>query len=184
MLLRFFATSGSPREVTALTRGGSNLPYHLDQSSIGGTPHHTALMRTSGQSSSWGFVIVQDQSHVPALCCYTEPKYTDSGFSASVAALLELDKKIEALGAQIVLYQTWGRRDGHASRSYLSTFVAMNDFVEQGYAYYALQVTKPGRVPLVAPVGRAFRLIYDEITLAGRNAGDSDTLFYRLYDPD
>merc|ERR1712141_303973 len=47
MLLRFFATSGSPREVTALTRGGSNLPYHLDQSSIGGTPHHTALMRTS-----------------------------------------------------------------------------------------------------------------------------------------
>merc|ERR1712048_257016 len=81
-------------------------------------------------------------------------------------------------------YQTWGRRDGHASRPYLSTFVAMNDFVERGYAYYASQVTRPGRTPLVAPVGRAFRLIYDEITVAGGNAGDAGSLFFRLYDPD
>merc|ERR1711963_219611 len=91
---------------------------------------------------------------------------------------------IEALGAQTVLYQTWGRRDGHASRSYLSTFVTMNDFVEQGYAHYASVVTRPGRTPLVAPVGRAFRLIYDDVTSAGGSAGDQGSLFHRLYDPD
>merc|ERR1719356_607973 len=184
MLRTFFAIAGSPREVIALTRGGSNLPYHLEQSAIPGTGHHANFMMTNHQSRSWGFVIVQDQSHVPALCCYTDPKFSDSDFVASVAALRELDKKIEAMGAQTVFYQTWGRRDGHASRPYLSTFVAMNDFVEQGYAYYASQVTKPGRTPLVAPVGRAFQLIYDEITSSGRNPADSGTLFNRLYDPD
>merc|ERR1712232_481240 len=89
MLRSFFAASGSPREVTALTRGGSNLPYHLEQSSIRGTTHHTNLMKTNGQSSSWGFVIVQDQSHVPALCCHTDPMFSDSDFMASVAALRE-----------------------------------------------------------------------------------------------
>jgi len=173
MLRAFFASAGAPREVQALTKGGSNLQYHVQQASTSGTPHSAAF----GRRDTWSFVVVQDQSHVPALCCYTEPRFTDPDFAASAAALRELDSKIEALGARTVLYQTWGRRDGHSSRPYLSTFVAMNDFVEQGYARYASSVTRPGRAPLVAPVGRAFRLIYDE----GSGPG---SLFHRLYDPD
>jgi len=170
MLRAFFSDAGSPREVAALTKGGSNWQYHASQASATGTPHHKAL----SQGSTWGFVVVQDQSIRPALCCYTDPKFTDPGFTESTQALLELDKKIEAVGARTVFYQTWGRRDGHSTRSYLSTFVAMNDFVEQGYEHYASLVTRPGRTPLIAPVGRAFRLIYD----------DQRSFFYRLYDPD
>lgn len=180
VLRGFFSAAGSPREVMALTKGGQDLTYHLEQASASGSPHNNAL----SQGSAWGFVVVQDQSHVPALCCHTNPKFTDPEFTASEDALLELDRKIEAVGARTVFYQTWGRRDGHQSRSYLNTFVAMNDYVEQGYAHYASQVTRPGRTPLVAPVGRAFRLIYDHALSTGPQPSDPGSYFHRLYDPD
>merc|ERR1712228_999130 len=51
---------------------------------------------------------------------------------------------------------------------------AMNEAVQQGYEHYASLITTSDRKPIVAPVGKAFRLIHDE----------DYNLFYRLYDPD
>merc|ERR1711972_572750 len=83
-----------------------------------------------------------------------------------------------------VLYQTWGRRDGHATIPHLGTFTDMSDAVIQGYQHYASLITRAGRSPIVAPVGLAFRLIYDGVLAAGQNPGDSASLFHRLYDDD
>lgn len=141
-------------------------------------------MSSVGGETSWGYVVVQEQSHVPALCCHTSPKYTDSAYAASARAVVELDRMAEARGARTVLYQTWGRRDGHALRPYLATFKTMNDAVIQGYQHYASLIARTGRTPLVAPVGVAFRLIYDGVVEAGQNPGDASSLFHRLYDRD
>jgi len=183
-LRAMFASTSSAWYVKALTKGGSNWNYHLAQIQAAGTPHHNALMSSLGGETSWGFVVVQEQSHVPALCCHTSPLYTDSSFAASARAVVELDKLAEARGATTVLYQTWGRRDGHATRSYISTFKSMNEAVSQGYQHYASLITRPDRVPVVAPVGRAFGLIYDRIVEAGQDPSASSSLFHRLYDPD
>lgn len=180
----FFAASRSAWYVKALTLGGSNWQYHLSQAPIGSSPHHSALTSSDGGETSWGFIVLQEQSHVPGLCCHTSPKYTDGDFAASAQAVVELDRMAEARGARTVLYQTWGRRDGHKTRPYLATFTAMNDAVSQGYQYYASLITRAGRTPIVAPVGLAFRLIYDRVVEAGQNPGDSSSLFHRLYDPD
>merc|ERR1719343_170893 len=184
VLKTFFAASNKAWYVKALTLGGSNWQYHLGQTSSGGTAHHTALTSSQGGETSWGFVVFQEQSHVPGLCCYTDQNYTDSDFAASAEAVVELDRKAEARGATTVLYQTWGRRDGHGSRPYLGTFVLMNDAVADGYNYYASLITRSNRCPIIAPVGTAFRLIYDDILEAGGDPSDSSSLFYKLYNPD
>lgn len=184
VLRSFFGASRSAWYVKALTLGGSNWQYHLSEASTGGSPHHFALTSSSGGEISWGFVVLQERSHVPGLCCHTSPKYTDSDFAASARAVVELDRMAEARGARTVLYQTWGRRDGHNTRPYLSTFTSMNDAVIEGYRRYASLITRADRSPIVAPVGRAFRLIYDRDVDAGRNPGDASSLFHRLYDPD
>merc|ERR1719356_2253244 len=170
-VLRTFVTSfGSAPRLQALTKGGSNLGYHLQQLTASGTSHHAALMG----GSAWNFVVLQDQSHVPSLCCYTSPKYIDPDFDASAKALVQLDAAVKAAGAVTVLYQTWGRRDSLTRKPYFSSFAAMNEAVQQGYEHYASLITTSDRKPIIAPVGKAFRLIHDE----------DYNMFYQLYDPD
>jgi hypothetical protein len=170
VLRAFFSSFGSAPRVQALTKGGSNWPYHLQQLTASGTNHHAALVG----GSAWDFVVLQDQSHVPSLCCYTNPRYVDPDFDASAKALVEIDAAVKAAGAVTVLYQTWGRRDRLTRKPYFSSFPAMNDAVQQGYEHYASVITTSDRKPIIAPVGRAFGLIHDE----------DYNLFYRLYDPD
>lgn len=184
VLRTFFGAFNKAWFVKALTLGGSNWQYHVGQASRSGTSHHTALTSSQGGETSWGYVVVQEQSHVPGLCCYTSQNYTDSDFAASAQAVVELDRKAEARGARTVLYQTWGRRDGHATRPYLGTFPLMNDAVAEGYKRYASLITRAGRSPIIAPVGTAFRLVYDAVLEAGEDPSDSSSLFYRLYNAD
>jgi len=170
-VLRTFAISfGNAPRVRALTKGGSNWQYHLQQVTASGTNHHAALVG----SSAFDFVVLQDQSHVPSLCCYTSPRYVDPDFDASAKALVQLDAVVKAAGAVTVLYQTWGRRDSLTRKPYFSSFEAMSEAVQQGYKHYASLITTSDRKPIVAPVGKAFQLIHDE----------DYNLFYRLYDPD
>merc|ERR1740121_2394564 len=183
-LRTFFSALHRAWYVKALTLGGSNWEYHVSQASTRGTPHHTALTSSDGGETSWGYVVFQERSHVPALCCNTDTWFTDSEFVASAQKIQELDDLAAARGARTVLYQTWGRRDGHSSKPGMEDFVTMGDKVAEGYRYYASQITRDGRSPIVAPVGRAFRLIYDDIVAAGQNTHDDSSLFYKLYDPD
>jgi len=171
-VLRTFFTSfgGDAPRVQALTKGGSSWRYHLQQFEASGTDHHAALVG----GSALDFVVLQDQSHVPSLCCYTSPRYIDPDFDASAKALVQLDAAVKAAGAVTVLYQTWGRRDSLTRKPYFSSFAAMNMAVQQGYEHYASLITSSDRRPIVAPVGRAFGLVHDE----------DYNLFYRLYDPD
>jgi len=183
-LRSFFVASRRSWYIKALTLGGSNWQYHLAQASVSGTPHYSALTASNGGENEWGFVVFQEQSHVPGLCCHTSPMYTDSTFASSAQAVVELDRMAAARGARTVLYQTWGRRDGHKTRPYIGTFTAMNDAVIEGYKHYASLITHAGRVPVVAPVGVAFRLIYDDVVAVGQDPADSSSLFHKLYDPD
>lgn len=181
-LRTLFAASRAAWFVKALTLGGSNWEYHIGQAWTGGTAHHTALTSSSGGETSWGFVVFQEFSTNAARCCQTQPWFTSSGtYNASKTALIELDRKAEARGATTVLYQTWGRRDGHGE---LGSFREHADATIEGYKHYASLITRNGRSPVIAPVGAGFRIVYDDIIAAGGNPYDSWSLFYRLYDPD
>lgn len=184
-LRTFFASSRAAWYAKRLTLGGANWEYHMDQAVNAGTALHTALTSSTGGETSWGFVVFQERSHVPALCCGTDPWYTNSEFIASARNIVELDRKAEARGARTILYQTWGRLYGLPDRGpHMATFPLMNDALAEGYKHYASLITRPDRTPIVAPVGPAFGLIYDRDVAAGRNPLDSSSLFHRLYDPD
>merc|ERR1719277_229554 len=60
----------------------------------------------------------------------------------------------------------------------------MNEAVRRGYEHYASLITRPDRRPVVAPVGNAFGLVYDDVVRAGENPAAPTSLFHRLYDPD
>jgi hypothetical protein len=121
------------------------------------------------ETKKGGFVIVQDASYRPAHLGRREK---------SLPALKGIDKRIEDRGATTVLYSTWGYRDTFADPT------SGNDKVGEGYEHYALSISRRARKPLIAPVGRAFGLIYDEIRRRGGSPKNKDSDFYKLYDPD
>lgn len=78
-------------EMEFIAPGGKNLLFHSAQDST----------REKITKGNWNFVVLQDQSQTPAV-------FPDLFFEGAE----KLDKLIDDTGAQTVLYQTWGRRDG------------------------------------------------------------------------
>mmetsp|Transcript_56546 Transcript_56546/g.131774 ORF Transcript_56546/g.131774 Transcript_56546/m.131774 type:complete len:443 (+) Transcript_56546:89-1417(+) len=167
VLRDFFSATGKPRDIVALTKGGANWSYHLSQANTAGTAHNVEL-----QGSHHDFVVVQEQSYIPGTW-----EQNDGTFASSLGNLTGLDAKIAQLGAITVLYQTFGWRDGHGSRPYLSTFTKFNDEVAKGYEVYKAALAAGGRTPMLAPVGNAFKILHAE-------GHDSSSLWYRLFDVD
>lgn len=97
-----------------------------------------------------------------------------------------------------MFYSTWGHRGECVHKKYgevLGDFKSMNKMTTEGYAILATKfseavVAVKDKVKIViAPVGRAFEIIYDQCVSGGSStsgspAADPTSLFYRLYQPD
>lgn len=184
-LRTFFEASGAAWFVKVLTEGGSNWDYHLGEASTEGTAHHTALTSSSGNETSWGFVVLQEGGITSARCCQAEPWFMSSpSYNRSQSALIELDRKAEARGATTVLYQPWGRRDGATFTGISRSYTEHSDAIIASHRHYVSLITRDGRSPVLAPVGAAFRMVYDDILEAGGDPRDPSSLWWRLYLPD
>lgn len=119
---------GATTELQFISPGGKNLEFHLQNKD-------TIQQIKQG---NWDFVVLQDQSQTPAV-------FPDRFKSAAV----DLDKIIDASGAQTVFYQTWGRRDGDKQNpGLLPTYKAMQKKLSDAYESTAKRCDA-----VLAPVG-------------------------------
>ncbi len=170
-------------QVDAAWTGGSALIHegytwedHLGQVTTPGTTWNDALVV---DPSAWSVVVLQEQSQIPGF------PQSDPTWQGSKEAGSALDDIVAGLGVQTILMQTWGRRDGDDENpSLYPDYPTMQDHLTAGYAAYADAFSTPDRAVLVAPIGEAFRVVYDDIVAAGEDPLASGGTFVSLYSGD
>jgi hypothetical protein len=127
------ANSGGKRIETGMAaQGGWSLNDHLN----------SAETLDQIQSSKWNFVVLQEQSMIPA---------SDQARDAQmVPAARSLSAKIKAAGAQTILFVTWAHNTGWPENG-MSTYEAMQRAIDNSYLALGQQLHAP-----LAPVGYAW----------------------------
>ena len=163
----------SPTTFDAVTSGGYTLPRHLTDAETPGRALHAALVEGEMTLET---VIFQDQSQIPGFPVDVPDK------AASLAAVVELDALVAEAGAQTMLFQTWGRRDGDAMNPTIyPDYATMQTLLTDGYWAYHDAIEGTGRRAWIAPVGEAWRLVWDDVLAAGGVPSDPESDFHRLY---
>ena len=169
-----FDETGTSASVSDLTGGGMKLYQHADNAESNGNQWHTTLT-----NNQFDYVILQDQSQVPSF------PTTESMWQNSKNGAIRLDSMIEAAGAETIFFMTWGYRNGDSNNAWLNPdYPTMQANLESGYNMYAENITTADRTPYIAPVGLAYKAIYDDIIADGGTPTDQGTLFYNLYSND
>ena len=164
----FFDSKNDAGQVDALARGGLTLSDH-------------ALMWGGSilDTETFDFVILQEQSQIPTF------PLSNPDYQASTDGAIILDERAKAAEAQTIFYMTWGYRFGDDRNQWLSPdYLTMQSNLVRGYEGYAESVASDTRKPYIAPVGLAFKKIYDDIVAEGGTPTDEGTLFYKLYNSD
>jgi hypothetical protein len=132
MLSALAKAGGHPIQTGMVAPGGETLAGHLSSTQTMGML----------QSSKWDFVVLQEQSQIPAI----EPERSQDMYPAAIA----LVGKIRQSGAQPILFLTWAHRDGWPEDN-MPDYESMQMQINQGYMAIANELIAP-----VAPVGYAW----------------------------
>ena len=132
MVAALFRSEGCNVEVEILAPGGWTLADHA-------ASNESLNLIASG---SWDYVVLQEQSVIPAL--YEERK------GQMYPAARVLDERIQAGGAETVLFMTWGRKHGLATQGF-PDYASMQTELSAGTIEIAEELGA-----LVAPVGIAW----------------------------
>lgn len=139
-------------EVQAITPGGRRLTQHATDLQTPGSPVADAF-----EAGPWHHIVLQEQSQIPGFPGGSQD------LVESLQAAAVLGAAAEGLGAGVVFYQTWGRRDGDDGNPGLyPDFSTMQDRLTAGYLALAAQAEGAGASVEIAPVGEAFRLVLAE----------------------
>lgn len=142
-------------KVTAITKGAHTLEKFADPSDVYGKMVETAL----SVPDTYDFVILQEQSMRPAID--TADKFYE--------ALRNLVPRIRKVGAQPVLYATWGRQIGNDKLTeYDMTNESMTYKLANAYAAIGKELDVP-----VMHVGLAFYDVYTNSNIDLYNADGS-----------
>jgi hypothetical protein len=173
------AWSGQTPTVNSFAPGGSTFTADLtdiqmDSGSLG------ALLGIGGAGQAvWTDVMLQEQSEIPGFPL----DYSDR--VSSMSSVVTLAGYAAAAHAIPTLIMTWGYRTGDPAFPQLfPDFLTMQGLLEAGYHDMAHAVAEAGHPVRVAPVGLAFRAIYDIDIAAGRQPTAATSLFYSLYESD
>lgn len=162
--------------VDRYSKGGAKLAGHAIDPNVDNFLDPT---NTTGQFKSWDWVVLQDQSQVPGF--YDEYDF----YERRVEPVIDLNQRIEATGANTVLFQTWGRRNGDkGNMHYFPDFLTMQQRLAAGYMMYRDAITSPQRSVLIAPVGYAFEYVYKSVERIGENPVAWGSEFVELYHRD
>ncbi len=161
--------SGEDAQVTSLTSGGLKLSEHAERADTPGHSWNTTLQQR------YDYVILQDQSQVPALSIDTEY------WQDSLAGLIYLNQRIESRGGETILFMTWAWMDGSWMHP---DYTSMQQGIARGYEMYNENITTSDRPTYIAPIGLAFMHIHDAVEESGQNATDGWTSFSALYNSD
>lgn len=126
-----FKAEAPEYDFTVISPGGKTLDFHLENSAA------------KLDHEPWDVLVLQEQSQKPGI-----PGTHRDSFHASVA---EFAKRVKP-GTRVVLFRTWGRRDGDKKNPDLyPDFKTMNDILGREYG----RAARENNV-LMAPIGDAF----------------------------
>ena len=124
----------------------------------GGQPHRSNTVSLAKiATGGWDFVVLQEQSTLPTIP-FARDQYMLPG-----AASLAVDIQAANAGAEILLYQTWGRRDGgqfcagSQCSSNFADFDAMQDRLSISYRQCRDHIASSPLPVGIANVGEAWR---------------------------
>jgi Domain of unknown function (DUF4886) len=142
----------------AYTLGAYRLEQHADDAdgTHGDTTLRQHLVTGTEAALGWDVVVLQEQSQIPGF-----PE-TDPYWIAMVNGATTLRDLILATGADVVLFQTWGRRDGDSQNpSLYPDYATMQDQLTAGYDSLANHLWAANDPTYIAPVGEAWRTLHD-----------------------
>lgn len=125
-------SGGHQVEVGMFGNGGWSLSEHAQAPKLSNTL----------QSSRWNYVIVQEQSEIPAV--------EQSRIMLMHPAARAVIGKIRGVGAQPIFFQTWAHRAGMPANG-MDNFESMQYEIDMGYLGIAQELDVP-----IAPVGDAW----------------------------
>jgi hypothetical protein len=132
------ASSGRHVDAAMLADGGATLANHV------ASPATAAKFG----SATWDVVVLQEQSQIPSI--------SQSRRQTMYPAARQLVRLARDAGAQPVLFETWGRRDGRPENG-LATYDDMQSAIDDGYRTIAGEESVA-----VAFVGTAWRRVVQE----------------------
>ncbi|MEZ4399461.1 MAG: hypothetical protein R3B06_05560 [Kofleriaceae bacterium] len=187
----YLYTHDVPAQVGALTAaarveqatpGGYTLAQHAADAGTDGTPLAAWLRTGLTDANRFDAVVLQEQSQLGGF------PLAHGWFDARLASLTgaaALGELAAGRGATVVLYQTWGRVDGDpANAAIFGTYRAMQDQLDDGYLLMAEHLRARGVPTRVAPVGAAFRRVFDDDAATGADPLAASSEFRALYEPD
>ncbi len=132
MFERMARSGGYRVQVAMVAPGGWTLTDHL----------LSAVTLEKIRGNEWEFVVLQEQSVIPSL--------VDTRERQMYPAVRQLHDEIKAVGADTILFMTWGRRNGLPSEGHRD-FASMQAALEAGYLKIGNELNLT-----IAPVGFAW----------------------------
>eukprot|EP01064_Diplonema_japonicum_P021321 TRINITY_DN3085_c0_g1_i1.p1 TRINITY_DN3085_c0_g1~~TRINITY_DN3085_c0_g1_i1.p1 ORF type:complete len:755 (+),score=203.44 TRINITY_DN3085_c0_g1_i1:73-2265(+) len=133
-------------------------------------------------AGGFDYLILQDQSQTGPACDTWNWENKNLAYKAMVDLFSPAAK---ASSAKIVMYETWGYREGH--EWYGDTYKQMQSMCIDGYELYSDITKRQGCMApedsIIAHAGTAFSHVYDQSSSADPGT-DPNTLFYKLYNAD
>jgi len=169
------------------SKGGYTLEMHAKDAdgTQGDTSLRGYLLNGSPDGTDWGYVLLQEQSQTAGFHANDDPFGVAPLWDISFAAAEVLNSLVSAHGAHTVFLMTWGYRSGGVMHTEMfPDFSTMQALLAEGYEIYATALSSVQRTAYVAPAGRAFQKIHDDIVAAGGDPLAADSLFSALYSGD
>ncbi|HIC63584.1 MAG TPA: hypothetical protein EYO91_05090, partial [Gemmatimonadetes bacterium] len=164
---------GENAEVSALTGGGLKLYEHEGRARESGNQWNFSLNEPND------FVILQDQSQVPSFP--TNSEYWQDSRDAAIY----LNQRALSSDGNTILFMTWGYKDGDSNNQWRNPdYPTMQLHLQQGYEMYLENITTQSEPAFIAPVGLAYKHLYDAIANTGADPSAGPTPFSTLYSSD
>jgi len=164
--------------IESYTPGGWNLSQHHDSANTEGSVLYDYLHDTD-PDHQWDYVVVHDQSQIPG---FPQDRALYNNSRNGAVGLAEL---IEARGAGMKLWMTWGRVDGDSDNLWIyPNYPTMQGLLATGYESYVDAITAAGHSADLIPVGLGWQMIHDEAVAQGQDPQEASQLFARLYSGD
>lgn len=161
--------------IEAVTAGGHRLEQHAADFRAGA---RIATVMQAASTVAWDAVVLQEQSQIPGFPVGVAER------DRSMVAVVELAGYANAVGANTVLFQTWGYRVGDARNAHIfGDYPSMQTRLTSGYAEMGAAVAAAPYDVAIAGVGEAFRLVWNAAAAAGDDA-PNERLFASLYSGD
>jgi hypothetical protein len=168
-----------PARVEEVTAPGYRLAQHAENARTDGTALAGWLRTGTPEDTSFDVVVLQEQSQIGGFPLSVNDR------QQSIAAATELAALAHARSARVILYATWGYEHGDPLNSLMyDTYLRMQDLLDEGYQGLAAHIKDQGIDVRVAPVGGAFRTVYEEMIAAGTDPLVDGSDFDLLYEDD